>query len=686
MRKPCHARPDARSIPMPESSAISGPPGGDAWRRFWLPATLLAALLVTSLDAVLLQQRKSFFTGGFLVDIYTRSLGEAAGFLTISLLADLAVAGLSAAVALIVLRRLRLTPLARWLTIFLAATGPLVIADFLLYEILSYLGDDFDTALMFELIGRRIGEIVAIAGPQLVTPVLLSLAALIGAVVLIWLVQRLGRGTRTPAVVAMRRLIPGAALLLVIGTAVSGARAASETVDDGLQRKPSGRAIAWALELVSDVDRDGYGLGGDFRDPAPLNAAVHPFALDVPGNGVDEDAVAGDLPGDTPAYTESSSLARFDHHPPVVLILLESFRADALGRVVDGRPVTPVLDALAARGISAPMAYSHNGYTAQSRFHTLTGSLAGIRRGSLIDDFKANGYEVGYFSAQDESFGGNEYSVGFDRADVHYDARQDKKRRYTTYATPSSLAVPSRVLLERVDGFLTARDGTRPLFLYLNFHDTHFPYHHDGMTPLISDVALEQAEVVPGNAEQVRAMYYNAAANVDQAIGVALARIESALGVPPAVIVASDHGESLFDSGFLGHGYGLNDEQTRIPLIAAGLPLTITQPFGQVELRDAIAAALCADPATPPRLAVDPDKSIFQYLGKINRPRQIAFTTTAGRTVYDFRTDRVTVPGAPHPEHPTSLTGAVRTRVLDLVRLWERMAIARPASGGSDTD
>ena len=51
----------------------------------------------------------------------------------------------------------------------------------------------------------------------------------------------------------------------------------------------------------------------------------------------------------------------------------------------------------------------------------------------------------------------------------------------------------------------------------------------------------------------------------------------------------ADHGESLFDEGFLGHGYALNDAQTRIPLIVSGLPLRLVEPFGQVDLRDAAA-------------------------------------------------------------------------------------------------
>ena len=144
------------------------------------------------------------------------------------------------------------------------------------------------------------------------------------------------------------------------------------------------------------------------------------------------------------------------------------------------------------------MAYSHNGYTAQSRFHIFSGSLANLRGGqTLIDDFKANGYEVGYFSGQDDSFGAQEYRVDYKNADVMFDARQERKRRYSTFTTAGSLAVPFDVVEQHVGDFLNARDASKPLFLYINFHDTHYPYHHGAMQPLVSDVVRPERQIEP---------------------------------------------------------------------------------------------------------------------------------------------------------------------------------------------
>ena len=319
----------------------------------------------------------------------------------------------------------------------------------------------------------------------------------------------------------------------------------------------------------------------------------------MPGNGLDEDGVGGDLPADYPRYVEPSGAApSWSQRPDVVLVLLETFRADVVGAVEDGKPVTPRLDALARVGASAIHAFSHNGYTVQSRFHVLSGSLANLRGGTtIIDDFNANGYETAYFSGQDDSFGGGGLPIGFERANVFYDARQDRARRYTTFSTPGSLAVPFTVVEERVAAFLEHRDARRPLFLYVNFHDTHFPYTNELVQPLVSRTRVPRSEIAPGRHDDLWRMYLNTAANVDRAIGDVVDAVKRTTGRTPAVLVTADHGESLFEEGFLGHGYGLNDAQTRIPLVVSGLPMQIAEPWGQVELRDAVSRALASLPA-----------------------------------------------------------------------------------------
>jgi hypothetical protein len=170
---------------------------------------------------------------------------------------------------------------------------------------------------------------------------------------------------------------------------------------------------------------------------------------------------------------------------------------------------------------------------------------------------------------------------------------------------------------------------------------------------------------------------------VDRALGQTLDLVTRAIGRTPAVIVTADHGESLFDEGFLGHGYALNDAQTRIPLIARGLPLEIVEPFGQADLRGAIIGALSRDGdafSTPPHVISDPTKEIFQYLGNIPRPRQIGFMSAGGRLVYDFR-DRRVIRDDGTVVRVDSLAEDAAARLRRLVQYWERMKLARGAAG-----
>lgn len=652
--------------------------------KVWAAIVAIAAGLMTAVDAVLLQMKRAFFTGGFLAVDYLQSLTDAVAFLGVSFLGDAAIIGVGAAIAFAAGRALRLTRTAATLV---AAAVPLFclgLADVISYQLVSHLGDAFDLSLMFDLTGRSTAELWAVSAKQLMWPAAGVVGVTLLGVATVRAVNRRGGQAAGGAQKYRMQGVTAATLaLLIVGTVVTtAARVSSAEFDNGLKRKPSTRFLGSIVDTLSDVDRDGFGVLGAPADPAPTNSRIYPYAVDLPGNGVDEDGVGGDLPAAAAGYDErTTSTSRWAQRPDVVLIVLESFRADAVGARQDGRSVTPVLDALAARGIRIDAAYSHNGYTAQSRYHLMTGSLAGVRNGtSLIDDFKTQGYQVGYFSGQDDSFGGEGLSVGADRAHLMFDARQAKGERYSTFSTPGSLAVPAATVLTRVRGFLAARPKETPLFLYVNFHDTHYPYRHDRMPRIFTNDPLDESRIVPANRDALRATYYNAASYVDSAIGELLGDVQRSTGRPPSVVIAGDHGESLFEDTFLGHGYALNEPQTRIPLIATGIGLSVSQPFGQSDLREAIVQALSRErPQDSPSSRVDPDKRIFQYLGTLDRPRQVALLSNAGRVVYDFRSSKVCFDGSTWVS-ATRLDRRQEAQFLELIYRWEAMVLARSAS------
>jgi hypothetical protein len=639
--------------------------------------TAACALVVTGVDAVLLELKRDYFTGGFLSEDSATAWSDRLAFLAGSVATDAALVVVGVACALLLAGRLQLGTAARWFLALSMGAGPLLVASAVEYQIVAQLGDAFDFHLMFDLVGGRPSEILAVAADYLWAPAFALAAVIVAIGVGTVLLQRWPGGRQ-------RRPLLGALVWQVAVVAMAGLavmttlRVWSDVLDNGLRRKPSGQALGALVAVASDVDRDGYGMLSRPPDGAPFDAHVYPYAIDIPGNGVDENGVAGDLPsGDL--YTEPDGMPpAFTWTPDVVLIVLETFRADLVGQRVDGKEVTPVLNRLASEGGSAAHAYSHNGYTVQSKHHLFTGSLAALRQGTLVDDFKANGYEVALFSAQDDSFGGPAYDVGTTRADVFYDARQDRSRRFTTFATAGSLGVSSDVLLERIDAHLAQRKVSRPLFLYANIYDAHFPYHHDGLATLIPSRPLAPGDIVPANVAALRAMYANTAANVDRAVGGLIDSVTRHRGAAPAVVVLADHGESLFDEGFLGHGYAINDVQTRIPLVVRGFPMELCEPVGQSDIREAMREALVRGEGDrrPTFRECGAEHRVFQYLGTIDRPRQIAFTSAGGRVIWDFRRYRARI-GDGAWQRERDLSPADVEAVHALVHYWERLRLAQ---------
>jgi Sulfatase len=413
---------------------------------------------------------------------------------------------------------------------------------------------------------------------------------------------------------------------------------AVDRIDDaraGLSRFNSVIAFTALLEQATDFDRDGYSLFSFPLDGQPFDGSRHPYALDIPGDGIDQDGLGGDFVfSDGPARPARAVIA--GRRPNVILIVLESTRADAIGRRVDGRPLTPVLDALAARGSAARRAYSHVGFTTNSLQSLFSGKLAPVDdRQSLVRDFLANGYQVGVFSGQAEDFGDTANLVGLRRGAIFVDGTMLKDERSGAFAAQGSVNIDGRILLREFDRRLGRPEAwQRPHFLYFNLQSAHFPYFNPGMDRILPGEPIARGEIAAANRDRVAHTYWNAIAYNDRLIGALLERLRR-LGVldNSIVVVTADHGESLFDDGFLGHGHMLNDQQTRIPFILSAPNVTMPEALGLDDMRAIILAAAGAQTGVAPPSG----RPVFQFLGSLDRPGAIGTVDGAGRRiVFDF--------------------------------------------------
>ena len=252
---------------------------------------LAVVALVSFVELALADRKYGVFTGGFGQSRAVDAPGEIALFL----------AGYVAAQALVALAGWALScRLARgrpgWVALFVFAliNGALFCALLAAqYRLHSYFSDAVGFALLRQLGGGSMVDAIKFG----LSEIGVSLIALAGAGLVAWLVWRMLRRA-LPADLApargpcRRHWLLAVPLLLVIALAVP--RTGSDAAF-GLNRTIAWQALGGVLDRLTDFDRDGYGLFGVQYDAAPFDSARHPLALDIPGNGIDEDGYGGDL-------------------------------------------------------------------------------------------------------------------------------------------------------------------------------------------------------------------------------------------------------------------------------------------------------------------------------------------------------------------------------------------------------
>jgi hypothetical protein len=194
------------------------------------------------------------------------------------------------------------------------------------------------------------------------------------------------------------------------------------------------------------------------------------------------------------------------------------------------------------------------------------------------------------------------------------------------------------VLREFDRHFRSGADWRRPTFLYFNVQEAHFPYSHPDMPRFLPGRLAKRSEIKAANRAMVERTYWNAAAYSDWVVGQVVARLK-AQGVydQSLILVTGDHGEALFEKGFLGHGHVLDREQTRVPLILSDPSLRVAGPVGLADYRGIVLRGLSGDSPPPP-----PRASVFQYIGTIDRPAVVAIVEPGGVwTTLDLETEEV---------------------------------------------
>ncbi len=637
-----------------------------SWRaaaRFTLPAVILATLLF---ELALAERKYALFGGGFGQSRTLDAPLEIGAFL-VALLAC------QSLVFWLLYRGLRRLHGRR-------GGGPLFLLNFALligggaigatiakYEALSYFSDAMSLQIVRNLGGGSLTDALLFSLSEVgLALIVVAGAALVYAALLLFM-RRRGRDAAAlpdPYRLSARQI---AALFVLVPASLF---AANEVADarSALARFNSVTLVGGAMAQATDFDRDGWSLFSFPLDRQPFDGSRHPYALDIPNNGVDEDGLGGDLIlTETEAPTITPVIAP-ERRRNVILIVLESTRADAIGMRVDGRPVAPTLEAMARSGSVAPAAYSHVGFTTQSLQSLFSGQLAPPEdRTSLVRDFLANGYQVGVFSGQAEDFGDTANRTGMRRGAIFIDATTNREERAFDFAAQGSLTIDGRVLLREFDARLGRREAwTQPHFLYFNLQSAHFPYSYPGMPQILPGEPIARGEISAANRERVMRSYWNAVAYNDRLIAALIERLRR-LGVlgNTLIVVTADHGESLFDDGFLGHGHALNDQQTRIPFVISDAGVPIPAAIGLSDMRAIILGALGA--TVPARHG-----PVFQYLGTLDQPGSIGIVAGSERRLFNLFDETAWSSRSALWTPYQGLRGEDRRQADALIREWAR--------------
>ncbi len=265
--------------------------------------------------------------------------------------------------------------------------------------------------------------------------------------------------------------------------------------------------------------------------------------------------------------------------PNVILIIIDTLRADHLSCYGYDRNTTPHMDALASDSILFKNAISSAPWTVPSIASTITSqypAVLGLGMPGDIDEnfltfaeiFRENNYVTQGIISHIYLGSHNKFDQGFD----FYDEENAK----------GVLHVSSPSLTEKAISFLR-KHNTDKSFLFLHYFDPHYSYYlqegynyfpdYEGFIESgepIHQLRGKISDMSQNDIEYVKALYDSEISFTDAHIGKLLDELkEMGMYENTLIVLTADHGEEFLerDDYYIGHGRTLYQEQIHVPLI-----------------------------------------------------------------------------------------------------------------------
>ena len=306
--------------------------------------------------------------------------------------------------------------------------------------------------------------------------------------------------------------------------------------------------------------------------------------------------------------------------PDIVLISIDTLRADHLQSYGHHRLTSPWFDQLAAEGTRFEFARSASPWTLPSHTTMLSGQLP--KTHMVVEDklvlpestpvlpevLQAAGYKTGGFVATLYVSRKFAFDRGFDRfSDFDIDSERQNLRG----------EVLAQHVVDEALSWWSEQPAGQPVFLFLHSYDVHYEYDPPGDYGELFDRAPEAGDTKYKNYhyfkkhqvseeqfEHQRAQYDESIRYVDDQFKRIADAAEKA-GRQVRFVITSDHGEEFGERGSWGHAHTLYAEQLHVPLIMSGggLPKGVVQ--GAVGTQDIAPTIAGWVDGTPPLGAVD---------------------------------------------------------------------------------
>jgi arylsulfatase A-like enzyme len=270
--------------------------------------------------------------------------------------------------------------------------------------------------------------------------------------------------------------------------------------------------------------------------------------------------------------------------PSIVLVTIDTLRADHLGCYGYSRPVSPRIDALALQSTLFDQARTTLPRTTQSISSILTGKLPkshGARgllshlsegNTTLAEVLQGEGYATAAFVSNTFLHPRQGFAQGFDVYD-------NPEERWSGDSAPG--------VTQAAVKWLATHRGDKPFFLWVHYVDPHWLYDppppwdrafgrpYDGRFTLYDELKagrITEGQINFGHVVDAAAaahltnLYDGEIGYTDAAVGALLERLATVEG-PLLTVLVADHGESLGEHDYRGHGDYLYEDGLRIPLM-----------------------------------------------------------------------------------------------------------------------